>query len=92
MLKLLTLLRFLDKFSLQTQIDPIVDGTIMYSKMKGVLSDSLGRFTIHGLTRGQYKLSFSTLATTIGTPWLQINQSNIDNFNWAIFNLMLAKL
>ena len=81
----------IDTFKVSGQIfspntgDPIVDGTIMYSKMKGVLSDSLGRFTIHGLTRGQYKLSFSAFGYDNRDSVVTINQSNIDNFNWAIW-------
>lgn len=38
---------------------PIPEASINYSKKFGVLTDSSGRFSIHGLTAGRYTLSFT---------------------------------
>ena len=87
----LTFAQTVDSFKVSGQIvsaitgNPIADGTIMFSHAHGVLSDSLGRFTINGLTKGQYKLSFSAFGYDNNDTVITITNSNIDHLNWAVW-------
>ena len=63
---------------------PIPGGTIMFDRTKGVLTDSSGNFTIHNLSTGQYKLSFSALGYDNHDTTINIDKADIDNVKWVI--------
>lgn len=63
---------------------PISDGRINFSPKKAILSDSAGHFTIYGLCKGQYKLSFSALGYDNRDTIINIKNENVDNIVWII--------
>ncbi|MFZ1800390.1 MAG: carboxypeptidase-like regulatory domain-containing protein [Chitinophagaceae bacterium] len=63
---------------------PISDGRINFSPKKAILSDSAGHFTINGLCKGQYKLSFSALGYDNRDTIINIKNANVDNIVWII--------
>jgi hypothetical protein len=64
--------------------DPVSDATIMYSKTRGVITDSLGRFTIYDLPKGKYKLSFTAFGFGNNDTVIAVHDSKITNVYWII--------
>jgi hypothetical protein len=64
--------------------DPITDATIMYSKTRGVITDSLGHFTIYDLPKGRYKLSFTAFGFGNNDTIITVRSSTIANIYWII--------
>jgi CarboxypepD_reg-like domain len=62
----------------------IPHGTIMFTRTNGYQCDSLGKFTIYGLAKGQHKLTFSTFGYPSTDTILTIDNDNILNFTWTI--------
>jgi len=63
---------------------PISGGTIVLAPKKAVLTDSVGYFTIHGLTNGKYKLSFSALGYDNHDTTINIDNASVGNIKWII--------
>jgi hypothetical protein len=64
--------------------EPISEATIQFTKTKGVLTDSLGHFTIDGLRSGQYNLFFSALGYDSHDTTINVSNANISNLKWFI--------
>lgn len=56
----------------------------MYTRTKGYQCDSLGHFTVYGLSSGQQKLTFSSLGYPTTDTIVMVNNADIKNFVWAI--------
>jgi hypothetical protein len=64
----------------------IPGGTIMVTKAKGYLCDSLGNFTLYGLAKGEHRLKFSAYGYPFADTTVFIHNSDISNFTWAIIS------
>src|SRR6476620_5137027 len=64
---------------------PISNATVMFTRAKGVLSDSLGRFTIYNLTKGQRKISFSASGYDNKDTEINIVDKGLDNFKFLVY-------
>lgn len=62
----------------------IAGGTIMITRTRGTIADSLGHFTIGELKRGQHKLSFSALGYDNKDTTVTIVNSNINNLIFSV--------
>jgi len=65
--------------------EPVADGVIMVTRTSGFKSDSVGHFTLYGLSKGQHKLSFSAFGYDSKDTVVTITDANISGFNWAIW-------
>lgn len=93
-LTLITLLTFAqteDTFKISGTIisansgEPIPDGVIMVTKTKGFKCDSLGRFTLYNLSKGQHKLTFSAFGYNNKDTIVIIADTDISNIRWTIY-------
>jgi hypothetical protein len=64
--------------------EPISGAAIVYSGQEAVLTDSLGHFIIHGLSKGQYKLAFTALGFDNHDTTINIDNTNVDISKWVI--------
>ena len=64
--------------------EPIGDGVIMVTRTTGFKVDSVGHFILHGLSKGQHKLSFSAFGYDNKDTVVTIADTNISSFNWVI--------
>ena len=88
----LTIAQSLDSFNISGTIvstnngTPISYATIMLTRTKGTISDSLGYFTVNGLKKGQYKLSLSSLGYNSKDTTITITDHDINNLVLAIYS------
>jgi len=64
--------------------EPISGAAIVYSRQEAVLTDSLGHFTIHRLSKGRYKLAFTALGFDNHDTTINIDNTNVDISKWVI--------
>ena len=63
---------------------PIPDGFIMLTKTSGYRCDSLGQFSVYGLSKGEHKLTFSAFGYPTIDTIIVIGDGDIENLRWAI--------
>src|SRR5688572_1195864 len=64
--------------------NPISDGLILISRTKGYRPDSVGNFTLYGLSRGRHKITFSAPGYNDQDTTITISDQNISHFTWTI--------
>src|SRR5688500_16834533 len=80
--------RFIDTFKVSGTVissngdNSIPNGFILISRTKGYSCDSLGNFTLSGLSRGRHKITFSAPGYNDQDTTIKISDDNIRNFTW----------
>jgi hypothetical protein len=64
--------------------EPISDGVIMVTKTKGYKADSMGRFTLYDLSKGEHKLTFGAFGYDNKDTVVNVADANIYSFDWLI--------
>src|SRR5688572_21439729 len=88
---------FIDTFKVSGTINssntgnPITDGLILISRTKGYRPDSLGNFTLYGLSKGRHKITFSGPGYNSQDTVITISNNDISNFSWTIYTTALGK-